>query len=275
MEILFLTKSYILFVVRCFEIEKTNYRSACFVVGSPAAVALLRADGRLDPYDAVRVGEAQNPGPPESGGEPALDVGAPNHTKHSGPWLHRAVEDGFIMGAGSAENVNDIVVDVEKSEACGLAVANEPGANWRTSLGARRSRSIGVALALDAGAPNHTKHSGLPDLGSSISSASTTGAACTPAGKALSWGLGAKATPGAEEGAEGVAHRSEECGRQVGGCFIMGVESAENFTDVESEVGGTARCETPPRHRAARVRAVCTDVPCRSGERGRPVGRWA
>ena len=30
-----LTKNYILFVVRCFEIEKTNYRSRIFVVCSP------------------------------------------------------------------------------------------------------------------------------------------------------------------------------------------------------------------------------------------------
>ena len=142
----------------------------------------------------------------------------------------RLVEGCFIMGVESAVSVRDVVVGAGKVG--GMRVIGVPVADWWTSLGACRSWSNGVAQALDVGAPSHTKHSGHPDLGSSTSGASTTSAASTPVGSALSWGLDAAAISGAAEGAEGVAHRQVERGRLVGGSFIMGVESAENFIDV-------------------------------------------
>ena len=55
MNIVFLTKSYILFVVRGFEIEKTNYRIRYFVRLRRPAVVLEDQEERLAPNVSISV----------------------------------------------------------------------------------------------------------------------------------------------------------------------------------------------------------------------------
>ena len=106
-------------------------------VGTPAAVILLRAEDCEGPHGVLRLG------------------GVMGRSPRGSPHSYAADEDD--AGAGGAEK------GFQAGHAASLEVG--PGTDWWTSLSTCCSWRSGVAPALEEEAPNHTKHSGRPDLG--------------------------------------------------------------------------------------------------------------